>query len=177
MIDAFDILGHSLAIRHCLVFSMFHPDAMWRLSRHARRGSLSRVSRQGCRLGLRRVLPTTCQGSELSPHMGSGSEDFGNFNYILSLNNTRPYMTLLIAGMSSSVATSTVTSRSSLRPKGQMPSSNEKGEAPRTEDEDDYDRFFWTYTEEPHKTRRQAIIKAHPEVRHAKSTRKHWTCH
>ncbi|KAI4130603.1 MAG: hypothetical protein LQ338_001675 [Usnochroma carphineum] len=24
--------------------------------------------------------------------------------------------------------------------------------------------FFWSYTEEPHKTRRQAIIKAHPEV-------------
>ncbi|KAI9708065.1 MAG: hypothetical protein M1820_004269 [Bogoriella megaspora] len=29
---------------------------------------------------------------------------------------------------------------------------------------EDYDRFFWTYTEEPHRTRRQAIIKAHPEV-------------
>lgn len=24
--------------------------------------------------------------------------------------------------------------------------------------------FFWTYTEEPHQTRRQQIIKAHPEV-------------
>jgi sphingolipid delta-4 desaturase len=24
--------------------------------------------------------------------------------------------------------------------------------------------FFWTYTEEPHRTRRLAIIKAHPEV-------------
>jgi sphingolipid delta-4 desaturase len=24
--------------------------------------------------------------------------------------------------------------------------------------------FFWTYTEEPHRTRRQAIIKAYPEV-------------
>ena len=29
---------------------------------------------------------------------------------------------------------------------------------------DAHDRFFWTYTEEPHRTRRQAIIKAHPEV-------------
>lgn len=29
---------------------------------------------------------------------------------------------------------------------------------------DEHDRFFWTYTEEPHRTRRQAIIKAHPEV-------------
>lgn len=28
----------------------------------------------------------------------------------------------------------------------------------------DGDRFFWSYTEEPHRTRRQAIIKAHPEV-------------
>ena len=26
------------------------------------------------------------------------------------------------------------------------------------------DKFFWTYTEEPHKTRRQAVIKAHREV-------------
>lgn len=25
--------------------------------------------------------------------------------------------------------------------------------------------FFWTYTEEPHRMRRLAIIKAHPEVR------------
>ncbi|GAM84280.1 hypothetical protein ANO11243_022740 [Dothideomycetidae sp. 11243] len=29
---------------------------------------------------------------------------------------------------------------------------------------DAQDQFFWTYTEEPHRTRRQAIIKAHPEV-------------
>ena len=28
-----------------------------------------------------------------------------------------------------------------------------------------YKDFFWTYTEEPHRTRRLAIIKAHPEVR------------
>jgi sphingolipid delta-4 desaturase len=25
-------------------------------------------------------------------------------------------------------------------------------------------QFFWTYTEEPHRSRRQAIIKAHPEI-------------
>lgn len=29
---------------------------------------------------------------------------------------------------------------------------------------DEHDHFFWTYTEEPHRTRRMAIIKAHPEV-------------
>ncbi|KAF2021458.1 sphingolipid delta4-desaturase [Aaosphaeria arxii CBS 175.79] len=30
--------------------------------------------------------------------------------------------------------------------------------------ENDHDHFFWTYTEEPHRTRRMAIIKDHPEV-------------
>jgi len=28
----------------------------------------------------------------------------------------------------------------------------------------DEDKFFWTYTEEPHRTRRHAIVKAHPEI-------------
>ncbi|KFY22714.1 hypothetical protein V493_06376 [Pseudogymnoascus sp. VKM F-4281 (FW-2241)] len=32
-------------------------------------------------------------------------------------------------------------------------------------DDEKYEHFFWTYTEEPHRTRRMAIIKAHPEVR------------
>jgi hypothetical protein len=32
-----------------------------------------------------------------------------------------------------------------------------------------YKDFFWTYTEEPHRTRRLAIIKAHPEVRNPNS--------
>ncbi|MCJ1308391.1 hypothetical protein MMC25_002044 [Agyrium rufum] len=30
--------------------------------------------------------------------------------------------------------------------------------------EDPQDKFFWAYTEEPHRSRRRAIIKAHPEV-------------
>ncbi len=34
-------------------------------------------------------------------------------------------------------------------------------------DGEEYEHFFWTYTEEPHRTRRQAIIKAHPEVLYA----------
>lgn len=32
--------------------------------------------------------------------------------------------------------------------------------------EPDSSPFLWSYTEEPHRTRRQAIIKAHPEVKH-----------
>ena len=32
------------------------------------------------------------------------------------------------------------------------------------ETQSETDKFFWTYTEEPHKSRRHAIIKAHPEV-------------
>lgn len=38
------------------------------------------------------------------------------------------------------------------------------GKAPPPQGSASYDRFFWTYTEEPHRSRRQAIIKAHPEV-------------
>lgn len=35
--------------------------------------------------------------------------------------------------------------------------------APIKQEEQD-DQFFWSYTEEPHRSRRMAIIKAHPEV-------------
>jgi sphingolipid delta-4 desaturase len=45
---------------------------------------------------------------------------------------------------------------------------NAASEPPTLEDEAierKYRDFFWTYTEEPHRTRRLAIIKAHPEVR------------
>lgn len=42
------------------------------------------------------------------------------------------------------------------------------GAAAAAQAQDDVDKkmheFFWTYTEEPHRTRRLAIIKAHPEV-------------
>lgn len=40
---------------------------------------------------------------------------------------------------------------------------NEK-DGPRDEPQLPEDKFFWTYTEEPHRTRRQAIIKAHKDV-------------
>lgn len=32
------------------------------------------------------------------------------------------------------------------------------------------DKFFWAYTEEPHRTRRQAIIQAHPEASSCKAS-------
>jgi len=35
--------------------------------------------------------------------------------------------------------------------------------APQKQQDQD-DQFFWSYTEEPHRSRRMAIIKAHPEV-------------
>src|SRR5271170_4845339 len=41
---------------------------------------------------------------------------------------------------------------------------NSKSSPPPPNQNSDADKFFWTYTEEPHRTRRQAIIKAHPEV-------------
>lgn len=40
----------------------------------------------------------------------------------------------------------------------------ESEQAPLDAPKNDHDLFFWTYTEEPHRSRRQAIIKAHPEV-------------
>jgi sphingolipid 4-desaturase/C4-monooxygenase len=39
-----------------------------------------------------------------------------------------------------------------------------KMESPSKLPQNEEDKFFWSYTEEPHRTRRQVIIKAHPEV-------------
>ncbi|KAI0470698.1 fatty acid desaturase-domain-containing protein [Xylariaceae sp. FL0804] len=73
--------------------------------------------------------------------------------------------------MASSSAASTVTSTpgaakerttaTTLRVKGK--GDGEAQDEPQTV-EDSHRDFFWTYTEEPHRTRRLAIIKAHPEV-------------
>ncbi|KAI9813889.1 MAG: hypothetical protein M1826_002376 [Phylliscum demangeonii] len=57
----------------------------------------------------------------------------------------------------SSVITTVTNSAVLSRPEGARPAASKKSDA--TDDD-----FFWTYTEEPHRTRRQAIIKAHPEV-------------
>ncbi|MCJ1476684.1 hypothetical protein MMC13_005352 [Lambiella insularis] len=56
--------------------------------------------------------------------------------------------------MRSSVATATIQPpvQSTLLTSSKFPNTSE------------HDKFFWAYTEEPHRTRRQAIVKAHPEV-------------
>lgn len=64
--------------------------------------------------------------------------------------------------MSSSVAT-TIT-QTQLKQRIALEAAQEPASSNATKAQNDYDRFFWAYTEEPHKTRRQAIIKAHPEV-------------
>ncbi len=68
-------------------------------------------------------------------------------------------------------ATATTNGASKRRePANGKPSSKANGanghDAPAEAQQDDagYRDFFWTYTEEPHRTRRLAIIKAHPEV-------------
>ncbi|KAK1816163.1 sphingolipid delta-4 desaturase [Friedmanniomyces endolithicus] len=67
--------------------------------------------------------------------------------------------------MSSSVSTATITPRSSNKADDIMNNTPEQEQvSPPGDGGADYDHFFWTYTEEPHRTRRQAIIKAHPEV-------------
>jgi sphingolipid delta-4 desaturase len=62
--------------------------------------------------------------------------------------------------MRSSVTTATVPPRKPVS-RG-FTVKGEKQQEPKIENE--HDHFFWTYTEEPHRTRRMAIIKAHPEV-------------
>lgn len=54
--------------------------------------------------------------------------------------------------------TSTATSNDKVR-QGTNPENEKDGD-----DDGNYEHFFWTYTEEPHRSRRMAIIKAHPEV-------------
>ena len=57
--------------------------------------------------------------------------------------------------MQSTVATATAS-----------PCTRAEAKAELSASEPDSSPFFWSYTEEPHRTRRQAIIKAHPEVKH-----------
>jgi sphingolipid delta-4 desaturase len=49
-------------------------------------------------------------------------------------------------------------------PANGKPSANGAAAAEALLDDPGYRDFFWTYTEEPHRTRRLEIIKAHPEV-------------
>ena len=73
-----------------------------------------------------------------------------------------------MSAMSTSVATTTTTAMTTEQtvqprkvPVSHAGASKLASDAPQAEG----DNFFWTYTEEPHRSRRQAIIKAHPEVR------------
>jgi len=67
----------------------------------------------------------------------------------------------------------TVTNASSMRrtgaangvPKGPAQTGQTEQQQDPIETDKNYRDFFWTYTEEPHRSRRLAIIKAHPEVR------------
>lgn len=99
--------------------------------------------------------------------IGSRCEDYllaGSLSS--SLLSTTQYRTLSTVIMSSAVATTTVTS-TQRGPKSHAIKPEQVLSGKETETVtavDEHDRFFWTYTEEPHRTRRQAIIKAHPEV-------------
>jgi len=72
-----------------------------------------------------------------------------------------PPIVPLVLTMRSSIATATVPPRKPVNK-----SFTVKAESQEVHFDDEHDKFFWTYTEEPHRTRRMAIIKAHPEVRH-----------
>lgn len=65
----------------------------------------------------------------------------------------------------STITTSAGAERRKAAPNGEI-RLNGAGAADKAQAESDQKEhdFFWTYTEEPHRTRRLAIIKAHPEV-------------
>ncbi|KAJ9631887.1 sphingolipid delta-4 desaturase [Taxawa tesnikishii (nom. ined.)] len=65
--------------------------------------------------------------------------------------------------MSSSIATTTTVPTRTAASR-QFTTKEGAAEQVSSTPQNDHDRFFWTYTEEPHRSRRQAIIKAHPEV-------------
>ena len=66
--------------------------------------------------------------------------------------------------MASSASTATETRPASTKFLSEEKQSLHKEKISPQDTKDAIDRFFWTYTEEPHKSRRQEIIKAHPEV-------------
>ncbi|CAI6338617.1 unnamed protein product [Periconia digitata] len=69
--------------------------------------------------------------------------------------------------MKSSVSTATLPSKEPTKRTFTVQAEEKEGADMHTESistDNDQDSFFWTYTEEPHRTRRMAIIKAHPEV-------------
>lgn len=66
--------------------------------------------------------------------------------------------------MSSSVSTATVSLPQQTAAGATATLPQRKAQEQQASKGNKQDEFFWTYTEEPHATRRQAIIKAHPEV-------------
>ena len=67
-----------------------------------------------------------------------------------------------IAMASSTATTKTSSKRTGAAANGPATPASGSADAVAANDRD----FFWTYTEEPHRTRRLAIIKAHPEACH-----------
>lgn len=66
-----------------------------------------------------------------------------------------------------STASATVTKAPKLRKSASSSSTSKKSkpaDATTSSGGGDANDFFWTYTEEPHRTRRIAIIKSHPEI-------------
>lgn len=92
-----------------------------------------------------------------------------SLNYILAALNVIPNCLLLLSHEYSDIAiTLNLYIASLLFPMARSVATTATKEAkpqPASPADDDKTDFFWTYTEEPHRTRRLAIIKAHPEAR------------
>ncbi|KAF4551636.1 Sphingolipid delta(4)-desaturase-like protein [Elsinoe fawcettii] len=66
--------------------------------------------------------------------------------------------------MTASVTTTATESRTTPPVIRLKPDTSEQSTTPLPGKDQEESSFLWTYTEEPHRSRRQAIIKAHPEV-------------
>jgi len=145
----------TIAVRRC-IFMLYRMRNRTHISLFT-----TRVARQ---------FPRTCTflmwlraGSRLRFNDFGGNINVGQDNQYLAKDGTTEYGSTM--AMSSSVSTATITPRSSNKVDDSMNDTPEQEQvSPPGDGGADYDHFFWTYTEEPHRTRRQAIIKAHPEV-------------
>lgn len=83
------------------------------------------------------------------------------FRICCFLSHRPLFFGVLVMAASTIATTTTLAGEQSATLRANMKSSSNP--APEKHEDQD-DQFFWSYTEEPHRSRRMAIIKAHPEV-------------
>ncbi|KAL3481597.1 methionine aminopeptidase [Aspergillus californicus] len=95
---------------------------------------------------------------------GSYTAQFEHVFFQLHLPRSSPPPTMASAVATSATPQLRVSATKNLRAASKPQDEESSGRIPPPGTSSVDDHFFWTYTEEPHRSRRQAIIKAHPEV-------------